>query len=140
MTTTNQTNSSPDQAAAEVAERIRSGHVAAIGEGADLRAWVSALVLPSLAAAMAASPDATESDSSSAVMMPETGRLGAVRRFDAEGTSKDVVLLVSDADGWDSRAEDVAAAGGDARQQKGGRWCGSTVAAAFGVGKPAADA
>ena len=40
-------------------------------------------------------------------MMPETGRLGAVRRFDAEGTSKDVVLLVSDADGWDSRAEDV---------------------------------
>ncbi|MBM7413888.1 MULTISPECIES: TetR/AcrR family transcriptional regulator [Nocardiaceae] len=28
-------------------ERIRSGHVAAIGEGADLRAWVSALVLPS---------------------------------------------------------------------------------------------
>jgi type IV secretory pathway VirJ component len=68
-----------------------------------------AVILPAVVAdATAASPDAAGSGSSSAVMMPETGRLGAVRRFDAVGTSKDVVLLVSDADGWDSRAEDVA--------------------------------
>ena len=70
-----------------------------------------AVTLPALVAdATAASPDAAGSDFSSAIMMPETGRLGAVRRFDAVGTSKDVVLLVSDADGWDSRAEDVAIA------------------------------
>jgi type IV secretory pathway VirJ component len=70
-----------------------------------------AVTLPAVVAdATAASPDAAGSDSSSAIMMPETGRLGAVRRFDAVGTSKDVVLLVSDADGWDSRAEDVAMA------------------------------
>lgn len=68
----------------------------------------SVLVLPPLVTVTAASPDAAGFESPDATMMPETGRLGAVRRFDAEGTSKDVVLLVSDADGWDSRAEDVA--------------------------------
>ena len=65
------------------------------------------LALAPLAAVTAASPDAG-SEASSATVMPETGRLGPVRRYDAQGTPKDVVLLVSDADGWDSRAEDVA--------------------------------
>jgi type IV secretory pathway VirJ component len=51
------------------------------------------LVLAPLAAVTAASADS---------------RLGPVRRYDAQGTSKDVLLLVSDVDGWDSRAEDVA--------------------------------
>jgi type IV secretory pathway VirJ component len=68
----------------------------------------SAVTLPAVLDAAAAGLDAAGFDSPVATMMPETGRLGAVRRYDAKGTPKDVMLLVSDADGWDSRAEDVA--------------------------------
>lgn len=73
----------------------------------------AALLASALALApevMAAAPDGGGSaEASGATMMPDSGRLGAVRRYEAEGTSRDVLLLVSDEDGWDSRAEDVAA-------------------------------
>jgi len=69
----------------------------------------SLLALSPLVAVTAANLDA-EDGASSATKLPDSGRLGSVRRYDAQGTPKDVMLLVSDADGWDSRAEEVATA------------------------------
>ena len=67
----------------------------------------SLLALAPLAAVMAAGRDTGGPECggvSSATMLPDSGRLGPVRRYDAQGTPKDVMLLVSDVDGWDSRA------------------------------------
>jgi type IV secretory pathway VirJ component len=68
------------------------------------------LALAPLAPLSAASPVTSAPEASRPATLPDPGRLGPVRRYDADGTPIDVVLLVSDADGWDSRAEDVALA------------------------------
>jgi type IV secretory pathway VirJ component len=44
------------------------------------------------------------------LMTPDTGRLGEVRRFDPPAKPSDVVLLVSDAAGWDARSDGLARA------------------------------
>jgi len=68
----------------------------------------AALLAAVLALAPLVASPAAVSGASEPKMLPDPGRLGPVRQYDAEGTPTDVVLLVSDADGWDSRAEDVA--------------------------------
>jgi type IV secretory pathway VirJ component len=66
------------------------------------------LALAPLVPLSAAGPAISEPEASGPAMLPDPGRLGPVRRYDAKEAPTDVVLLVSDADGWDSRAEDVA--------------------------------
>ncbi|EWY36846.1 hypothetical protein N825_23455 [Skermanella stibiiresistens SB22] len=44
------------------------------------------------------------------MMTADTGRLGEVRRFDPPAKPSDVVLLVSDAAGWDARSDGLARA------------------------------